>query len=384
MLEYFRKEVFKLKSANYLLRTDYSSLKEQHKRLKMHAESVEASSSALKQNLVRLSNTNRSLAYQVAEQKDLIGKLNQDVKMEKIRHMAELKRRREELLGRSKMHEAEMNRFKRENERLREIIAKGPDADKAPPQFERASFQRSTQETLLAKTERKLTVSSGNVPPGYVGAVTPDNLSVGSGGLEESDDEHDAYLERSDPNMGFDPRTLRRWHRPRRPPFRFGYSGGRHRFHSYQSWNRPTMRNPAPLSTVPGSSLGSASARGGNQGNGFQSPFAPIRGGMHGSSMKPIPSSVAGVPGPRRAALKVNTGTSLGGASLKGGSSLRNAAKLGASNPSSSNNPISVAPPAPAPSTSSSLAAASSSSLGAAVRKGANSSLSQARLKSRR
>mmetsp|Transcript_28624 Transcript_28624/g.66575 ORF Transcript_28624/g.66575 Transcript_28624/m.66575 type:complete len:389 (+) Transcript_28624:71-1237(+) len=387
MLEYFRKEVFRLKSANYLLRTDYTALKEEHTKLQMHTQSVEASNSSLKHNMSKLSNTNRHLVYKIGEQKELIGKLNQDLKMDNIRHHAELKRRREEILGRNKMHDAELNRLKRENERLMEIISKGPEGPKGPPKYERASFSESGR-SLLSKKGSKLDLQAG-APAVSLNIQSTDHDESNS----ESEDEfgHDPDRGR-DSSLGFNawqpirrkfPYQSRRnfYHdqhdvgklgsfRYRRFGGRFSGRGGRH---------HEPPRSAAPLASVPGSSLGSASKRGGGTG-----PFA---GSTTTFGQPTSIRQISPAPQPQRS-LKVNTTSSLGASSLKAGSSLSNAAKLGSSGGAS---PTSGAAPPPntsslgAASGTSSLGAAakpapSKSSLGAAVRKG-GSSLSKAAYK---
>jgi myosin heavy subunit len=150
MLDYFRKEVFKLKSANYLLRTDFAALQEEHRTLQSHVQSTEASYSAMRQNIAKLSQSNMRLAVELGEEKNFIQKLKKDLKMEKQRLSSEVKRKSEEVLGRDKMHEAEIATLKRELARMRQIIAQNgvkvsehEEKSSAEHKFERASFHHN-------------------------------------------------------------------------------------------------------------------------------------------------------------------------------------------------------------------------------------------------
>lgn len=178
MVEYFKQEVFKLKSANYLLRTDLAALREANQHLSEHNLSLEASHSALKQNVVKMSQSNMRLAVNNAEQKDVISQLKQESKMDKIRANSELKAMKEQLSDQERQHENEMNRMRREMERLRKIIAKA--SDKGPQnKYERATFNRK----------------SGSYMPRV---SSMENMSVTST-LASSEEEwgHDAFLERT-------------------------------------------------------------------------------------------------------------------------------------------------------------------------------------------
>lgn len=199
MVEYFKQEMFKLKSANYLLRSDIAALRESNQHLAEHNLSLEASHSALKQNVTKMSQSNMRLALNNSEQKDTISKLKQDLKMEKIRGNSEIKSLQEQLKDNDRQHENEMNRMRREMERLRKIIAKTPGSGKAP-------------------LNRSAKGADGSGMP-RVGSM--ENMSVTST-LASSEEEwgHDAFLERSKPSRS-DPANWtvvkKRDRRPRKP-----------------------------------------------------------------------------------------------------------------------------------------------------------------------
>lgn len=194
--------MFKLKSANYLLRSDVTSLRETNQHLLEHNVSLEASHSALKQNVTKMSQSNMRLAVNNAEQKDAIVKLKQELKMEKIRNNSERKSLQDQLQDKDKHHDMEMNEIRRELERLRKIIAKTP--KNKDPKDERAKFDRS---------------ASGVPRVASVG-----NMSVAST-LASSDDEwgHDAYFEKNKASR----KGKKRERRPRKPRGSAGGGSGR-------------------------------------------------------------------------------------------------------------------------------------------------------------
>jgi len=258
MLEYFRKEVFKLKSANYLLRTDYATLQEDHRQLQAHTASLEASYNAMKQNVARMSLTNNKLGHQLTDQKDYIGKLRQDIKMDRIRHNAELKRRDEAVLGKKKLYETEINRYQRELERLKNIIAEGGDpeaeeeAARIDVKFERATFH---QEDDLSTSLLRSKAAGASAAASSLSALT----AVSSPEDDNSYYEDDGYYNR-----------YRRSHFVRRkhPRFysraptggRFGGRFGGGRFDDYHNRSYNAGRGNSSLAAVAG--RGSVAMRG--------------------------------------------------------------------------------------------------------------------------
>ena len=143
MLNYFRQEVFKLKSANYLCRIDLAELRELNQHLTDHAASLEASHSVLNQSVTKLSQSNMRMAQHNLEQKDQIHKLKQELKMEKIKQSSELKALHDEIQKKDRQHDIEMTRMRRELERFRKVVAKAPiDTGKDTPKNERATFAK--------------------------------------------------------------------------------------------------------------------------------------------------------------------------------------------------------------------------------------------------
>jgi predicted nuclease with TOPRIM domain len=97
MLEYLRKEVFKLRSQNSQLRTDFDLLKENNQRLMDANASAGASFAALNQHAKHLSKTNSKLQNEVAKQKEQVHKLNlaqieskEELKMKQGTYIAEV------------------------------------------------------------------------------------------------------------------------------------------------------------------------------------------------------------------------------------------------------------------------------------------------------
>jgi hypothetical protein len=170
MLDYFRTEVFKLKSANYLLRNDLAGVKAENQQLVVQNQSLEASVGALRQNIQRLSETNLQIGTMSSRQKDELYKLRQDFKMENLRHASELKKVLEDSAARSQMQDQEISRLKREVERYRRVVAKSTPAPKATATYERAPFapvsNESTDDPNMSRSSSMVTfeevpVSSG-------------------------------------------------------------------------------------------------------------------------------------------------------------------------------------------------------------------------------
>ena len=245
MLEYFRQEMFKLKSANYLLRTDLAALRESNQHLTEHNLSLEASHSALKQNVIKISQSNMRLAANHAEQRDAICKLKQELKMEKIRNNSEMKSMQDQLKEKDKLHETELNRMRREMERLRNIIAKTP--NKGAPKYERASFNRSNK----------------GVGKELPRVSSMENMSITST-LASSEEEwgHDAFLERTkSPQQKPDNWTVvkKRERHPRKPKPPAGSRRGPRG--SSNSNKTPTKYNLQTNKPMPNSSLAAAASK---------------------------------------------------------------------------------------------------------------------------
>ena len=187
MLEYFRKEVFKVKSANYLLRVDLGSLKLDYQHLQMRNESLEASNGSLKQSMNRMSQMNMKMNIQAAEQKNKISGLVQELKMEQLCGQSTLKRKEEAILGRDKMHSAETARLKRELENLQKIISKGPGSPfEEKPKIESASFRRGTR--LNRKNGLGNRLSVGVQHSSISRSTSTENISI-SGSTQASSEE---------------------------------------------------------------------------------------------------------------------------------------------------------------------------------------------------
>ena len=221
MLEYFRKEMFKVKSANYLLRVDLGALKVEHQHLQMRNESLEASNESLKQNMNRISQINMKMNIQAAEQKNKITSLVQELKMEQLCSQTTLKRKEEAILGRDKMHSAETARLKRELENLQILMSKGSGSSPSEGKLktEMASFRRGgTRLNRKNVLGNRLAV---NVQyPSFSRSTSMENMSV-SGSTQASSEE-----EWSNSNMSPVPAKIKqRRHiiqQERRPKYRKG------------------------------------------------------------------------------------------------------------------------------------------------------------------
>ena len=97
MLEYLRKEVFKLRSQNTQLRTDFDLLKENNQRLMDANASAGASFAALNQHAKQLNKTNAKLMAEVSNYKQQLQKMNivnleikEELKMKQATYVAEV------------------------------------------------------------------------------------------------------------------------------------------------------------------------------------------------------------------------------------------------------------------------------------------------------
>jgi len=97
MLEYLRKEVFKLRSQNAQLRTDFDLLKENNQRLMDANASAGASFAALNQHAKQLNKTNAKLMAEVSNYKQQLQKMNivnveikEELKMKQATYVAEV------------------------------------------------------------------------------------------------------------------------------------------------------------------------------------------------------------------------------------------------------------------------------------------------------
>eukprot|EP00980_Cylindrotheca_fusiformis_P010369 scaffold2306_cov132-Cylindrotheca_fusiformis.AAC.4 len=100
MLEYLRKEVFKLRSQNQQLRTDFDLLKDNNQRLMDANASAGASFAALNQHAKQLSKQNAQLIEEVSSSKAQIQKLNvmqaelkEELRMKQLSYVSEVQSR---------------------------------------------------------------------------------------------------------------------------------------------------------------------------------------------------------------------------------------------------------------------------------------------------
>lgn len=311
MLDYFRKEVFKLKSANYLLRTDLSTLQEEHRELQSRAEATEASYTAMRQNIGKLSQSNMRLAVELGEEKSFILKLKKDIKMDRIRHNAELQRKGEEVLGRDKVHQMEVKKLKEDLSCLRELCVENgveiPDDvdDKKPKtalKFERATFQNDPFKDSVLRSLEIHNKGDGT-------SLSKASFASGDPSLAQpsSDDENNTWRKPRHPFRAplgsYQGRGGRHYHRGG------SFIGGRGRYHHpgryHHGQKHPTSLNKdISLNKNTGTSLGAAAS----------TAPPPISGGSSLAS--------AATSGPKLSG--ANSGTSLAAAAT-GGSSLNRA-----------------------------------------------------------
>lgn len=97
MLEYLRKEVFKLRNQNAQMRTDFDLLKDNNQRLMDANASAGASFAALNQHAKSLSKTNAKLSSDIQQYRHQIQKLNvtqvelkEELKMKQATYIAEV------------------------------------------------------------------------------------------------------------------------------------------------------------------------------------------------------------------------------------------------------------------------------------------------------
>lgn len=249
MLNYFRQEVFKLKSTNYLLRTDLAELRESNKHLADHVASLEASHSALKQNIVKLNQSNVRMAQKNGEQKDEIHKLKQELRMNKLRHTSELKALQDEARNKELQQEMKTTQLRRELERLRKIVAKASaPAGIAPnaPKYERAKFS-----------------NAGRGPGmGMPRVSSMGTMSMSSAVSSEQEWGHDGFNEKSSrvpekDDTGWctvDSKKGRRPRKPRPPPVRT-FSGHGDRGHRMNPPKAHTPRNKIVDSSLAAAAL---------------------------------------------------------------------------------------------------------------------------------
>ena len=303
MLDYFRKEVFKLKSANYLLRTDLAALHEEHRILQAHSQSAVASYSAMTKDIERLSENNKRLARQLSEERDFIAKLKKDAKMDKLRLTSELNRKAEEVLGRDKMHDAEVARLNRELVRLREIIVEtgGTVPEDSKPsltkrvtehKFERATFRKDPFEARLL---RSLSIHQG----------IPTSLSRAS--IASADEDPGARSGVSSAVSSEDEGGWRHGHRQQRPR----RTAPSHMDPKSINNNNASFPRPPPRPHTP---LGAGRGRGSlGVGTSFK-PGGRFRGSPSGTYSSPSYAPPGYNPSTVTRTEKVNTGTSLGAA----------------------------------------------------------------------
>ena len=97
MLEYLRKEVFKLRNQNTQIRTDFELLKDNNQRLMDANASAGASFAALNQHAKQLTKTNAKLSSDIQQYRHTIQKLNvtqvelkEELKMKQATYIAEV------------------------------------------------------------------------------------------------------------------------------------------------------------------------------------------------------------------------------------------------------------------------------------------------------
>jgi len=126
MLEYLRNELFKAKGKNFLLRSDYSDLKEDYKKVSGSLASAVASFGAQKQHAQQLNNSNKKLVLKLTAERSLISHLTIKVK-EKDGEYENIVKKLQDELAESKLHNKKLvEKLKKEMQASKMVASPRP------------------------------------------------------------------------------------------------------------------------------------------------------------------------------------------------------------------------------------------------------------------
>lgn len=143
MLEYLRKQVFNLRSKNYLLRTDISQLKEENQQLLEHSAATAASFEALKQHAHQLSLNNMKLTVSTASQKEGVAELRRKLKTADFKHTSEVLKLKKEMKAKEEAHQAEVAKLKKELEGSKQMKSSSVVAPERRKSSKSSTLQRA-------------------------------------------------------------------------------------------------------------------------------------------------------------------------------------------------------------------------------------------------
>ena len=165
MLEYLRKEVFKLRSQNAQMRTDFELLKDNNQRLMDANASAGASFAALNQHAKSLSKTNAKLSADIQQYRHQIQKLNvtqvelkEELKMKQATYIAEVHSRLQYQKALSKIVEMASERC-RDTRLVEDILAV---ADECEADYMGTNGPRSPPRTSQQSRNNEESTSKGN------------------------------------------------------------------------------------------------------------------------------------------------------------------------------------------------------------------------------
>jgi len=121
MLEVLRKEVFKLRSKNYLIREDLQEQKETNQKLLEHTKSLEASLEASKQLAAQNEEARKKQQQTIAAQKKDIVDMKKSIKSKDFFHGKVVGRLQDDLKSKTANFEVKLSRLRSEVERLQKM-----------------------------------------------------------------------------------------------------------------------------------------------------------------------------------------------------------------------------------------------------------------------
>ena len=119
MINVLKKEVFELRSKNYLLRSDFDELKLSYQVLSSQYASLALSYDALKQNNSEIVKANKDMIFQAAREKKESFDAKKQLSKESAMMKGELARLRRMVEEKDGTHDAEIARLRAENDRLK-------------------------------------------------------------------------------------------------------------------------------------------------------------------------------------------------------------------------------------------------------------------------
>lgn len=168
MLDYLKKQVFELRSKNFLLRNDLRELKQTHHHLAEQYSALTTSHEALKQHSNNLSGANEKNVFMISESKKKLFEIKKELKLSLFQHKAEMRKLTDLMRAKEKDSAETIRHLEAELSALRRIASGSTNREKKESKVNRSGVSSLSSAQIKqqpsSKKKLKATQSKNSEP----------------------------------------------------------------------------------------------------------------------------------------------------------------------------------------------------------------------------